>query len=149
MFHQVWLQSGDSPKELIALGLKLKRKHKGQLILQPCPAYQGDRCGIYHQRPERCRLFECRQLKRVSSGEISESMALDKIQEVVSRVAQVNGLFCEAGKTDPKKPLTKRYEKLTAEPLDGSADERTVALRGQLTLAMRELEELLEKDFRL
>lgn len=51
MFHTVRLQPGDVPPELAALGLKLKRKQRGDLILQPCPAYREERCSIYAQRP--------------------------------------------------------------------------------------------------
>jgi len=148
MFHKVRVQSGDSPGELIALGLKLKRKHKEQFILQPCPAHQESRCSIYHQRPERCRLFECQQLKRVASREISESMALEKIRDVLKRVADVNCLFDHLGKTSLKRPLTKRYEKITAEPIDVSSGPKAIELREKLALAMQELEELLDKDFR-
>ena len=64
MFHRVRLQPADSPKELAALGLKLKRKRGQHYLLQPCPAFQGTHCSIYASRPERCRLFECRQLQR-------------------------------------------------------------------------------------
>ena len=149
MFHCVQILSNDSPRELAALGFRLKHKHGELLILQPCPAYQGTHCAIYQQRPTRCQLFECRQLRRVASGKISEAAALEKIREAVQRVARINQLLDASGKTDPKKPLTKRYEKITAEPVDLSSDPNPVELRNQLTLAMQELEELLEKDFRI
>lgn len=147
MFYRVRLQSNDSPRVLTALGLKLKRKHTEQYSLQPCPAYQDSQCTIYPQRPERCQLFECRQTKGVAAGAISESDALEKIREVVEQVSQVNQLLEESGKTDPKKPLSKRYEKITGVPVD-PADQTAVELRERLTLAMQELEELLDRDFR-
>src|SRR4051812_31950867 len=115
MFHTVRLQPGDSAKELTALGLKLKRKNKQNYILQPCPAYKGSQCSIYQYRPERCRLFECRQLKRVGAGEISESAALEKIRDVQRRVEVVNELMAQAGATNVKRPLSKRWEKVLAE----------------------------------
>jgi len=148
MFYKVRLQSNDLLRELKALGLKIKRKHTEYFSLQPCPAYREAQCAIYPQRPVRCQIFTCRQLKRVASGEISEAEALEKIHEVVQRVAQVNQFLDESGKTDPGRPLGKRYEKITAEPVDLSSDPKTVELRGRLTLAMQELEELIEKDFR-
>ena len=80
MFHTVKLQPADSAKELAALGLKLKRKKGNHYILQPCPAFCGSHCSIYESRPERCRLFECRQLKSVAAGEITEDAALDRIR---------------------------------------------------------------------
>jgi len=132
----------------MAMGLKLKRKHGERIFLQPCPAYQESSCTVYTQRPERCQLFECRLLKRVASGEWSEAQASDKIREVLQRVARVNELIDEAGKTNLKKPLTQRYEKITAEPVGSFSDPETVELRSRLALAMEELEAQLQTDFR-
>ena len=145
MFHTVRMQPGDSAKALAALGLKLKRKKGGHFILQPCPAYRDAQCSIYLARPERCRVFECRQLKRVASGEITEAMALEKIGEAKRRVEELNALLQQAGKTDPKRPLSKRCEKVMAEPAEGEALE----VRTRLALAMQELEAVLDAEFRL
>lgn len=149
LFHTVQLQPADSAKELAALGLKLKRKKGQNFILQPCPQYRAAQCSIYAVRPQRCRLFECRQLQRVASGEITEAMALEKIQEAQTKVAQVNSLLQDSGTTNPKRPLSKRYEKIMAEPLDPSADHDALHLRSELTRAMQALETILDQDFRL
>jgi len=149
MFHTVRLQPGDSAKELSALGLKLKRKKGANYILQPCPAFRGSHCSIYAARPERCRRFECRQLQRVSEGEITEVVALERIREAQQRVAEVVDLLERAGGTNTKRPLSKRCEKVMAEPLDASSDPATVELRSQLTRAMGELDGLLDREFRL
>ena len=149
MFHTVKLQPADSAKALAALGLKLKRKKGANFILQPCPQYRASQCSIYAVRPERCRLFECRQLKLVAAGEITEAMAREKIDEARRRVAQVNELLQASGPTDTKRPLSKRCEKIMAEPLDATADQAAVSLRSELTRAMSELETLLNEDFRI
>ncbi len=149
MFHTVRLQPADSAKALAALGLKLKRKKGANFILQPCPQYRASQCSIYAVRPERCRLFECRQLQRVAAGEITEATALGKITEAQQRVAQVNALLEKTGPTDPKRPLSKRCEKVMAEPVDGSDDNPAALLRGELTRALQELETLLNDDFRI
>jgi len=148
MFHKVGLQPGDSLPELKSLGLHVKRRRRGEFSLQPCPAYQEAHCTIYAQRPCRCRLFECRQLRQVASGAISETMALEKIGEAVALVAQVNALLMAEGKNDLKKPLSKRYDQVTAEPLDPTADPETIERREQLTVGMQALEAVLENDFR-
>ena len=140
------LQPGDSPKELAALGLKLKRKRGQQCILQPCPAWRESQCSIYAQRPERCRLFECRQLQRVAAGEISEAAALEKIRDVQARVETLHGLLQRAGSTNARRPLARRCEKILAEP---SLDEAGAALREEIARAMRELDALLDRDFRI
>ncbi|MEO7319834.1 MAG: YkgJ family cysteine cluster protein [Chthoniobacteraceae bacterium] len=149
MFHTVKMQAGDSPKELAALGLKLKRKSSGQYLLQPCPAFCGTHCSIYDSRPERCRMFECQQLKRVAAGETTETAALECIREAQRRVGELEELLEKAGKTDPKRALSKRYEKVTAEPVTALSDPEAVALRERLTGAMRELELMLDREFRV
>jgi Fe-S-cluster containining protein len=149
MFHTVRLQASDVPSELTALGLKLKRKRGRDYILQPCPAYRESRCSIYAARPERCRVFECQQLKRVAAGEITETVALDAIREVQRRVAELNALLNRAGRTNSKKPLAKRCEKIMAEPIDSSADFQVASLHRELATAMEELDAMLDRDFRV
>ena len=149
MFHTVRLQPADSAKALAALGLKLKRKKGAHYILQPCPAWQDCQCSIYAARPERCRVFECRQLQRVAAGETTEAAALEKIRDVQRRVAQVNELLARAGSTNAKRPLAKRFEKIMAEPLHALSDPATLALRDELTRAMQELNAILDADFRI
>ncbi len=149
LFHTVRLQPGDSSQALVALGLKLKRKKGHNHILQPCPAFQCERCSIYAARPARCRLFECRQLERVAAGEITEAQALEKIHDARRRVNEMNELLQRAGSTNTKRPLSKRCEKALAEPLHPSSAQEAVELRRRLTVAMAELNALLNEDFRL
>ena len=146
MFHTVRLQPGDSAKALAALGLKLKRKKGHDYILQPCPAFRESQCSIYAARPERCRLFECRQLQRLAAGEITEAAALETIRDVQQRVAHLDALLAQAGTTNAKRPLAKRCEKILAEP---PADQAAVTLHEEITHALRELDTMLDHDFRL
>jgi Fe-S-cluster containining protein len=149
LFHTVQLQPGDSAKALAALGLKLKRKQGHHYILQPCPAFKQACCSIYAARPQRCRLFECRQWQRVEAGEISEAHALEKIRDVQRRVADLDALLQSAGGTNFKRPLSKRYEKAMAEPLAALTEPAAVSARHRLTRAMAELSQILNDDFRL
>jgi Fe-S-cluster containining protein len=149
MFHTVRLQPGDSAKELAALGFKLKRKRKHDCILQPCRAYRDAQCSIYASRPERCRLFECRQLAGVASGEITEAGALERIRAARQQVGEIDGLLQRAGETNARRPLSKRCENVLAEPLDPLADPETRELREHLAMAMRELDARLDGDFRI
>jgi Fe-S-cluster containining protein len=148
LFHTVQLQPGDSSKAISALGLKLKRKQGRHFVLQPCPAFCDSQCSIYAARPERCRLFECQQLKRLAAGEITEDMVLEKIHQAQQRVEQLNELLKQAGPTNPKQPLSKRCEKVLAEPLGPTAAPSAVAQQTRLKLAMQELDALLNADFR-
>ncbi len=149
LFHTVRLQPADSAKALAALGLKLKRKKGAHYILQPCPAWCGGQCGIYAARPERCRRFECQQLQRIATGAIAPEQALARIREVQSRVADLERLLAQCGRTDPQRPLSRRYEKIFAEPLDPSSPPAALALRAALTQAMQALESILDADFRM
>ncbi|MDZ4290129.1 MAG: YkgJ family cysteine cluster protein [Prosthecobacter sp.] len=144
LFHTVRLQPKDSAKELTALGMKLKHKSKGTSIHQPCPALRELQCTIYQHRPERCRLFECQQLTRLAAGETTEEAVLEAIHDVQRRVAHLETLMRQAGKTDPKRPLSKRCDKILADPLPA-----TQGLRVALADAMWELNDLLNRDFRL
>jgi hypothetical protein len=148
IFHHVRLQPRDSAKALAALGLKLKRKRKHDHILQPCPAHRECRCAIYNDRPQRCRLFECKQLKRVAAGEITEADAAQKIRDALERVGRLLALFLSAGETNTKGPLTIRYEKILAALVDPAAEAETPELRAELIREMEEFEALLEKEFR-
>jgi len=147
LFYSVRLQPADSARDLRTLGLKVKRRSGEPHVLQPCPAHQQTRCTIYEQRPERCRVFECRQLKALAAGEITEAEALAAIQEARRLVDRVRDLFREVGETRERKAFSTRYETLFNEPIDPSPG--AASLRGKLTLAMRDLEELLARNFRI
>lgn len=149
LFHYVRLQPADSPKALAALGLKLKRKRRQDCILQPCPAYREACCSIYEERPERCRVFECRPLQQVATGTITETAAQEKITEAAKLVAHVESLLHQCGATNRKHPLSKRCETAMAEPLDASSDEAMVQMRTRLSHAMQKLDALLDLDFRI
>lgn len=149
LFHTVRLQPGDAPRELAALGLKLKRKHRQDWILQPCPAHRDGQCSIYAQRPERCRLFECRQLQRMGTGEITEAMALEKIHEVQRRAAQLDALSRRGDGSLRKGPLSKRCETALAELFDATTHPELVDQREELARGLAELEAMLDEHFRV
>lgn len=149
LFHTVRILPEDSVGELSALGLKLKRKRGERWLFQPCPAHGKNGCSIYAQRPQRCRRFECRQLQRVAMGEISEAEALAQIEGVKRRVAAIELLLEQSGKTDPKRPLSKRYERICADPVDASWEPEAIRRREQLSARMAELEAILDREFRV
>lgn len=150
LFHTVRLQPVDSPGELAALGFKLKRKKRDEhLFLQPCPAFQNAQCSIYAQRPERCRLFVCRQLQQVQRGQITEAMALVKIREIQRRAAELELLSRRLDGSPRKGPLSKRCEAALAEPFDATTHPGLVAQREQLARGLAELDAILDEDFRV
>jgi Fe-S-cluster containining protein len=147
LFADVRLQAGDKAKRLATLGVPLKKR--GQIIRfsQPCSCLDGKLCRIYADRPVRCRTFECRLLQRTQAGEVTERAALKSIQSMRRRAENVRRILRELGDTDETVPLSRRYQRMMREPIDLSAEERLVDLRGELMMAVAELVGALERDF--
>ena len=149
MFHSVELQSLDRAKELLSLGMKLKKKRKQVFILQPCPAHKDSCCAIYDQRPQRCRIFECRQIQLVRSGGKTEQSALEKILDVKARIAGLEDLLDLAGAPNRRRSLNRRYQKVLDDVPDELVGHDVLGLRVRLAASMQQLEEVLENDFRV
>jgi len=149
LFHSVELQAGDNPRQLSALGLKLRRKKGVEFFLQPCAAHREENgscsCTIYAERPTRCRLFNCRQILGVESGAISEAEASEKIREARSRVERVKEIMEQVGETNPGRSLAHRVANALTLP-EGTVPTR---LHDQLGKEMLKLEELLNRRFRV
>lgn len=143
MFHMVILQPSENPRALAALGLKIKRKHSLAYMPQPCRAHSGGCCTVYEQRPQRCRIFECRTLIRLTKNEITESVAMEKIREARSKLACVENLLAQAGETRAEHPLAKRCDNITSDEI------QPPALRESLAEEIRKFEVLLDADFRI
>jgi Fe-S-cluster containining protein len=149
LFHSVALQLGDSARELSSIGLKLRRKKGVEFFLQPCSAHREKEglcsCLIYDQRPMRCRQFNCKQILAVTGGTSTETAALENIRTARARVNRVLSLMAQVGETNPNRSLAHRVANaLTLPP----GTERTL-LHNQLDTAMKELESLLEREFRV
>ena len=67
LFADVELAGGDEAAALEVMGLEIEEGDEDDdgLLLQPCGALQGKRCGIYPHRPDCCRTFECQLLQAV------------------------------------------------------------------------------------
>jgi Fe-S-cluster containining protein len=124
------------------LGLTLKRKPGVTTFRQPCSAHQNNQCTIYENRPQRCRLFNCRQLIRVASGEITQSAAQETIASTRKKINQVVEKIEGLTETNPNQGLTQRFAVALANT--APSPERT-----ELETAMTELQAILEKEFRV
>lgn len=149
LFHSVELQPGENPRRLSALGLKLRRKKGVEFFLQPCSAHREENgscsCTIYAERPTRCRLFNCRQILSVESGNASEAGAMEKIRNARSQVARVNELIARLGESNPARSLAHRV----ANALTLAEGAERTELHDELDAAMRGLEAFLAKEFRV
>lgn len=74
---------------------------------------------------------------------------MQTILEVKRRIVEFERLLELAGDTNQKRSLAKRFEKVTAEPVDETSDQDLVRLRKELADAERILNEMLDEDFRV
>lgn len=157
IFADVKLQSGDDPKKLRKLGMRLVSKGVlggGQtsrshlpMFRQPCAVFQDGRCQIYGDRPRYCREFECLLLKNVLAGRISKDRALVLIAELRDRSAQVDQLLRQLGDTDTSVSLSNRFHQTGARLEAVGLDKQTADIYGDLTVAMHDLNFLLSDSF--
>ena len=147
LFGDVELQRGDDAKKLAGLGVALFSKGRKKVFNQPCACFVGGLCGIYEDRPARCRAFDCRALQRVQQGEITAAAALKAIAEAKRRSEEVLRLVRALGDVNEAQPLNRRYAAIMAQPMDLAGDETQLELRGELMLAVGRLVEVLERDF--
>ena len=149
LFHIVRLQPADSAKALAGQGMKLKRKRQQQHFHQPCTFLKPGGCAIYADRPQRCRLFECRQIQKLRAEEVTEEEATAAIREVQQRVGQVESLLLQAGNQKVQQPLAERYGRVMALPAQPQWEPELHALQQSLRHQMHELNDLLNAEFRL
>lgn len=148
MFELVQLQPADSRKELAALALKLKRKHGATCFQQPCSAFRGSHCAVYAQRPVRCRVFECRQLQRVTTGDSTEREALEKIAAARNQAAHVAALLLKLGEKPSRRRLKQRCDDALAQPSAVFENPESATILALLSQAIGALEALLDEHFR-
>jgi hypothetical protein len=98
-------------------------------------------------RPQHCRAFECGLFKRVSAGRLSIPTALRLIAQVQCQADQIRDHLRALGNHDEHLPLSRRYQKLMAEPIDLSADETEIERRGSLMLQVDALMKLVHRHF--
>jgi Fe-S-cluster containining protein len=147
LFADVELRAGDDPGRLAELGLALGMKGSKLAFAQPCACFDGKLCGIYADRPKRCRTFECGLLKRVQDGKLAADAALKTIKLTKRQAEKIRGLLCELAQTDERVPMTKRYAAAMSAPIDLADSETDAERRGELMLAVDGLMTQLQRDF--
>jgi Fe-S-cluster containining protein len=148
LFADVELRAGDDARRLAKLGLTLEKKGRGKLAFaQLCACFDGKLCGIYTDRPKRCRTFECGLLRRVQAGGLEADAALKTIAQTKRQAEKVRVLLRQLGQNDERLAMTKRYAEAMNAPMDLSDHETDTERRGELMLAVDELMRLLQRDF--
>ncbi|MFO1497246.1 MAG: YkgJ family cysteine cluster protein [Verrucomicrobiota bacterium] len=147
LFADVELSRKDAPDALQSSGLTLQRKRGKLAFIQPCACFDGQLCQIYAQRPTRCRTFVCGTLHRVQDGTLTAAAALKLIRQTRAQVQVVLDLLRALGDTAEELPLSRRYSRLMAEPIDLGGDEDRVETRARLMLEVARLMKRLQQDF--
>jgi uncharacterized protein len=146
LFSDVELASAKEISGLEALGVQIEDGDSSTtgLLVQPCSALQGKRCGIYPHRPKCCRTFECRLLKEVQTGTVTIEQAQETITIIRREISTIKGLM---GTKNSGLPLKERYHEamtLIAEQGESPAAEK----RGtELMRRMGILEALIKEKF--
>ena len=149
LFADVELSGREEASALEVLGLEIEdadQDHRG-LLLQPCRALRGTRCGIYPHRPECCRTFECRLLQEARRGVVTVDWARRRIAEARQRIARIERLAGALGLRTGHLPLKERCAEALASSEDDGAESRARRLRNELETAMRSLERLISETF--
>jgi uncharacterized protein len=147
LFADVELRVGDDAGRLAELGLSLTKKGGKLAFAQPCACFDGKLCGIYADRPKRCRTFECGLLKRVQGGELDADAALETILKTKRLAEKVRVLLRQLGQNDERLAMTRRYAQAMSAPIDLSGHENQMERRGELMLAVDDLMRQLQRDF--
>jgi uncharacterized protein len=148
LFKDVELQQGDAADRLKALGLPLERLRCKARFAQPCLALGDDcRCRIYADRPRRCREFECALFKEVQAGRVESAAALRTIRAALQRADKVQRLLQKLGDTDVQVALSLRFKRMHRRLEASPPDEDTAAMFADLSLALHDLNRLLQRDF--
>ncbi|MCI0536056.1 MAG: YkgJ family cysteine cluster protein [Verrucomicrobiales bacterium] len=151
LFKDVQLLPADDPAKLRSAGLRVTIPHSAFRIphlRQPCAALGADcRCRVYADRPAYCRQFECLLLKSVLEGRTEISVALGVIRTVRQRAEKVRRLLRELGDGNDQMPLSQRFRRVARQIHNGDIDEATGDLFGELTLAVQDLNVLLNDAF--
>jgi hypothetical protein len=146
LFAEVELAGHAEATRLEVMGLEIEDDDtSGALLLQPCQATQGKRCGIYAHRPECCRTFECRLLQDVRRGAVDGEWAGKRIAETLKRIGRVRNLMARLGQRERRLPLGECCAEALARDVD--ADPQVNRKRTELETAMSAVEELLRKTF--
>jgi Fe-S-cluster containining protein len=144
------LRPDDDAEKLRALGLRFKSRRgekQPQKFHQPCGAFADCRCAIYADRPEYCRAFECRLLKRVNEGLLSPDAALKTIRSAKQKSEKVRRLLRALGCADEHVALSVRFRRLNRRIQSEALDEERADTFGELTIAVHELNVILSREF--
>lgn len=148
LFADVELAGPVETSGLEVMGLDIEEDDDSRgLLMQPCGALRGKRCGIYAHRPQCCRTFECRLLQDVRRGAVGVEQATHFISEALKRIGRVRALAEELGQHDRSLHLKERCAEALALVEGNAATPAQQTKRARLESEMAAVEELLQGRF--
>jgi hypothetical protein len=148
LFADVELAGPVEAAGLEVMGLEIEDDDAdGGLLVQPCGALQGKRCGIYAHRPECCRTFECRLLQDVRRGTVGVERAGEHVAEALKHVGRVRKLSVELGQRDGRLPLKERCAEALVLVDEAGANPALKRKRAELEAEMSAVDGLIRKRF--
>ena len=85
LFNQVSLKASDAVEPLAAAGIRVGLPPEAQRFAQPCAAHRGGLCRVYENRPQSCRSYQCKLLKRLLRAEVGEAEAREIVRHTVQQ----------------------------------------------------------------
>ena len=149
LFADVELAPRDDTGALEVLGLEVEDdddRPGRKLLLQPCAALRGRRCGIYPYRPQCCRTFECQLLSSVRQGTLELNTAAAQLTKVLAAIAAVQERLTSLAPVPESLPIRERVAAVL-EATEGDTRPAMVRTRGELEAAMTALGKQLNKTF--
>ena len=123
-----------------ALGVKLEARRDGRTaMLLPCRVLKGTCCGVYEQRPARCREYVCELGKALQSGGRPIDAALTIVGEARRQLSELEALLGPKAAGDERGTLQRAQQLEASEPDDA----RWKAVRA----AARALDAMLRQYF--
>src|SRR2546423_9112828 len=116
LFADVELASRAEASSLELLGLDIEDEGRHGVLVLPCRALEGTRCGVYALRPDCCRRFECKLLQEAGRGLVSVTRARELIADALGRRAEIQRLISSLGHSDARLPLRERCAEALANP---------------------------------
>lgn len=126
------------------LGLELDETEDRPVLVLPCAALSGTRCGVYAHRPRCCRTFECRLLQNARRGAVTVESARGVIANTLHRIGRVEALLALLGQRDTGLPLKERVAAALAAESGGALARR---MRRELANEMAALESAIRNHF--
>ncbi len=93
------LKPDDEITPLKAVGINFVYENDVTVLKQPCAAHKNCTCAVYANRPQACRVYKCKLLKRFERDDISQQSALEIINKVKSLKNEMNALALAASTT--------------------------------------------------